>query len=336
MVLRVAINGFGRIGRMVLRAGIHRKDIEFVVCNDLTNKENLAYLFKHDSAHGAYEGTVEVTTDGLRIDDKHILIVSETDPTLLPWKALDIDVVVESTGHFRTKELMQEHIDAGAKQVLLSAPAKGNEIPTIVLGVNEHEFDLANEPFLSNASCTTNSLAPIIKVLDDNFGVESGFMTTIHSFTGDQRLVDAPHADPRRGRSAAINIVPTTTGAAKAVGYVLPHLQGKLDGIAVRVPTPDGSLTDVVCQLKHPATKEQINHLFSEVAKYHLKNILEYSDQPLVSTDIVNNPHSTIVDASLTKVYANTVKICTWYDNEWGYSKRVVDLLALIASKKEL
>ncbi|MFW5977563.1 MAG: type I glyceraldehyde-3-phosphate dehydrogenase, partial [Candidatus Nanoarchaeia archaeon] len=249
--------------------------------------------------------------------------------------ALDIDVVVESSGHFRTKELMQQHIDAGAKQVILSAPAKEDVIPTVVLGVNEHTVDIANEPFLSNASCTTNCLAPLIKVLDDNFGVVQAFMTTIHSFTGDQRLVDAPHVDKRRGRSAAINIIPTTTGAAIAVGHVLPHLSGKLDGIAVRVPIADGSLTDVVCQLEKKVTLEQINHLFSQVSKYHLKNILAYSNQPLVSTDIITNPHSSIVDASLTKVQGNTVKLCAWYDNEWGYSNRLVDLLLLIASKKD-
>jgi len=330
MVLRVAINGFGRIGRMVLRAGLHSKNIEFVVCNDLTNKETLAYLFKHDSVHGPYPGTVKVNSEGLLIDNIPILIISETDSNLLPWKALDIDVVIESTGRFRTKELLQKHINAGAKKVVLTSPAKSGDVPLVVLGVNEHTVDFANEIFISNASCTTNCLAPIIKVLDDNYGVEQCFMTTIHSFTNDQRLVDAPHIDKRRGRSASINIVPTTTGAAKAVGKVIPHLQGLIDGIAVRVPTANGSLTDIVCQLKKEVTIKEVNTLFSEVAKYHLKNILEFSDEPLVSTDIISNPHSSIVDASLTRVNKKTVKVCSWYDNEWGYSNRLIDLLELI------
>jgi len=329
-MVRVAINGFGRIGRMVVRAGIAREDIEFVACNDLTDKKTLAHLFKHDSSQGTFSGAVHETEKGISINGKELLIFSERDPTKLPWGELGIDVVVESTGIFRTKEQMELHIQAGAKKVMLSAPAKGEGVKTIVLGVNEHDYDKEKHHLVSNASCTTNCLAPLVKVLDDNFGVERGYMTTIHAYTGDQRLLDAPQSDLRRARSAAINIIPTTTGAAIAVGKVIPHLAGKLDGIAIRVPVPVGSVTDFVCELKKETTKEEINWLISEVSKYHMSSIVQYSEEPLVSSDIVGNSHSSIFDASLTFAKGNMVKIVSWYDNEWGYSNRVCDFVAMM------
>jgi glyceraldehyde 3-phosphate dehydrogenase len=327
MTLRIAINGFGRIGRMVLRAGINNPDLEFVACNDLTDKETLAYLFKYDSVHKEFSGTVSTTENGLLINGKELLVFAERNPEQLPWNSLNIDVVVESTGLFRTREQLNKHLSAGAKKVILSAPAKDKDIPTVVLGVNEHTINFSKETILSNASCTTNCLAPLVKVLDDNFGVEKGFMTTIHSFTGDQNLVDGPHSDKRRGRCASVNMVPTTTGAAKAVGLVLPHLQGKLDGFAMRVPTPNGSFTDLVCELKRPTSVDEINTLFSQVAKHHLFGILQYQDEPIVSSDIITNPHSSIFDPSVTFVLGNLIKIGAWYDNEWGYSNRVIDIL---------
>jgi glyceraldehyde 3-phosphate dehydrogenase len=315
---------------MVVRAGINRDDIEFVACNDLTDKEMLAHLFKYDSVHGTYPVTVETTDYGLRIDGKELYVYAEKDPQDLPWHDLGIDVVIESTGRFLTRELANKHIKAGAKKVILSAPAKDEDIKTIVIGVNEHEIDKEYDQVISNASCTTNCLAPLVKVLDDNFGVEKGFMTTVHSYTGDQRIVDAPHKDFRRARAAAVNIVPTSTGAAKAVGRVLPHLQGKLDGIAIRVPTPDGSVTDFVVTLKRDTSKEELNNLFANVANHHLRGVLEFSSAPLVSSDIVGNAHSSIFDSGLTFVHGNTVKVVSWYDNEWGYSNRIVDLVKLV------
>ncbi len=329
-MVRVAINGFGRIGRMVLRAGINNPELEFIACNDLTDPKMLAHLFKHDSVHGPFNGTVDVTENGLRINGKEILIFSERDPTQLPWKELNIDVVVESTGFFRTKETMSKHLEAGAKKVLLSAPAKGDGVKTIVLGVNEHEYNPETDHLVSNASCTTNCLAPIVKVLNDNYGIEKGLMTTVHAFTGDQRIVDAPHNDYRRARAAAVNIVPTSTGAAIAVGKVIPELDGKLDGMAMRVPVPDGSITDFTCELKREVTKEEINQLMKNVSEFHLKGILEYQEEPLVSTDIIGNPHSSIFDSQLTKVQGRMVKVISWYDNEWGYSNRVCDLIPLL------
>jgi len=329
-MIRVAINGFGRIGRMVLRAGINNPELEFVACNDLTDKKTLAHLFKYDSVHGRFQGEVSETDKGLKINGKELLILSERNPENLPWKELNIDVVVESTGFFRTAETMGLHLKAGAKKVLLSAPARGKGVKTIVLGVNEHEYHPEIDHLVSNASCTTNCLAPIVKVLDDNFGVKRGYMTTIHSYTGDQKLVDAPHKDLRRARAAANNIVPTSTGAAKAVGEVMPHLSGKLDGIALRVPLPDGSITDFVCELNCEVTKEMINDLMKNVSNYHLKNILEYEEDPIVSSDIVGNAHSSIFDSQLTFVNGNMVKVVSWYDNEWGYSNRVCDLLPLL------
>jgi len=331
-MIRVAINGFGRIGRMVFQAGFNSSEIEFVAVNDLTDNKTLAHLLKYDSVHGKFPGTVSFDTEGLIVEGKKLLVYAEKDPSKLPWKKLNIDVVVESTGFFTTADKCKLHIQAGAKKVLLSAPGKEGEIFTIVKGVNEHQY--AGQEIVSNASCTTNCLAPIVKVLDDNFGVEKGFMTTVHGYTADQRLVDAPHTDLRRARSAAINIIPTTTGAAKTVGEVIPHLKGKLDGISLRVPVPDGSVTDFVCTLKKDVTKEQINALFKNVSNHELKGVIEYSEEPLVSSDIVGNPHSSIFDSQSTNVIDKRfVKIISWYDNEWGYSNRMIDLIKIICEK---
>ncbi|MBU0536301.1 MAG: type I glyceraldehyde-3-phosphate dehydrogenase [Nanoarchaeota archaeon] len=330
-MVKVAINGFGRIGRMVFKAGLKDPAIDFVGLNDLTDTKTLAYLLKYDSVHGKFDGTVEAKEGGLIVNGKEIKVFAEKDPEKLPWGKLGVDVVVESTGFFTNRPAIMKHIKAGAKKVLLSAPAKGEEkIKTIVRGVNEHDIK-PDDLILSNASCTTNCLAPMVKVLNDNFGVERGFLTTVHSYTADQRLVDAPHKDLRRARSAAINMVPTTTGAAKAVAEVIPELKGKMNGISVRVPTPDGSFTDFVCVLKKDATKEQINELFRNVANHHLKGVLEYTEDPIVSSDIVGNNHSCIFDAGITDVIEGKfVKICGWYDNEWGYSCRMIDIVKLM------
>jgi len=331
-MVNIAINGFGRIGRMVLRALLeYHTDINVVCVNDLTDIGTLANLFKYDSTHTRFAGTVETAHDGLVINGKHIRVTAEKDPSNLPWKEMNVDIVAECTGFFRTEDKLKLHIQAGAKKVILSAPAKGGNVPTFVLGVNEHDYKPEEHNIISNASCTTNSLAPVVKVLDDNFGLEQGFMTTIHSYTADQKIVDAPHGDQRRGRAAAVNIVPTTTGAAKAVTKVIPHLKGKLDGVAVRVPSPDGSLTDFTATLKKEATKEKINELFKNVANKELKNVLEYTQDPIVSRDIVDNPHSGIFDASLTMVNGKQIKVFSWYDNEWGYSCRMGDLIKMMA-----
>lgn len=331
MTVKVAINGFGRIGRMVFRAGMNDPSISFVAINDLTDIPTLAYLLKYDSVHGPFPGTIESTQDGLIINGAFVKVFAEKDPANLPWAALHIDVAIESTGFFTTKEGCMKHIRAGARKVLLSAPGKEGEVKTIVMGVNENTIT-PEDTIISNASCTTNSLAPIVKVLDDNFGVEHGYMTTVHSYTADQRLVDAPHKDWRRSRAAAVSIIPTTTGAAKTVAEVLPHLKGKLDGVSLRVPTPDGSITDFVVVLKKETTKEHINWLFSQVAQFHLKGILQYTEDELVSRDIVGNPHSSIFDAQSTMVTdGRFVKVLAWYDNEWGFSNRMIDLVKLMA-----
>lgn len=330
MAIRVAINGFGRIGRMVFRAGLKDPSVEFVAVNDLTDIPTLGYLLKYDSIHGMFDGTIETAPDGLLVNGKLLKVCAEKDPEKLPWKDLRIDIAIESTGFYTTKEGCMKHLHAGAKKVLLSAPGKEGEIKTIVMGVNDSTL-AKEDTIISNASCTTNSLAPIVKVLDDNFGVERGFMTTVHSYTADQRLIDAPHKDLRRGRAAAHEIVPTTTGAAKTVAETLPHLKGKLDGVAIRVPTPDGSLTDFVVVLKKPTTKEQLNWLFSQVSQYHLKGIIRYTEDEIVSSDIIGDPHSCIFDAKSTMVMdGNFVKVLAWYDNEWGYSNRMIDLVKLM------
>ncbi len=329
-MIKVAINGFGRIGRQVFQAGFDDPMIEWVAINDLTDTKTLAHLLKYDSVHGRFKGSVGFKEDALIVNGKEIKVFKEKDPAALPWKNLGIDVVVESTGFFTNREGAEKHLKAGARKVLISAPAKNPDI-TVVKGVNEHKYDKNAHNIISNASCTTNCLAPIVKVLHDNFGIVHGFMTTAHAYTADQRLVDAPHSDLRRARHAAVSIVPTTTGAAKAVAEVMPELKGKLDGVALRVPVPDGSLTDFVCELKREVTKEEINALFKNVALHHLKGVLEYTEDPIVSADIVDNTHSSIFDAESTMVLnGKLVKILAWYDNEIGYSNRVVDVIKIL------
>ena len=324
----VAINGFGRIGRSILRIIVENdSDINVVAINDLGNYENLAYLLKHDSVMGILDRNVSVAGDKLIVDDRTIQLTSIKDPAELPWKEMDVDVVVESTGIFRDSESLNKHLDAGAKKVLLTVPPKDDIDATIVLGVNDGDLK-PEDKIVSNASCTTNCLAPIAKVLDDNFGIISGLMTTVHAYTNDQALAETTHSDFRRGRSATQNIIPTSTGAAKAVGMVLPELNGKLDGMAMRVPVPDGSVVDLVVELEKKVSIDAINKAVKNAADNELNGILEYSEVPLVSTDILNNPHSSIYDASSTQLLeGNHVKVVCWYDNEWGYSNRVVDLI---------
>jgi glyceraldehyde 3-phosphate dehydrogenase len=331
MAIKIGINGFGRIGRLVFRSILERGDTGFdvVAVNDLTDAETLAHLFKYDSIHRIYPGEVKAEGDELVIDGDRFKVFSERDPANLPWGDLGAEVVIESTGVFRTREGAAKHLQGGAKKVVISAPASGEVDATVVLGVNDDVLT-GDEEIVSNASCTTNCLAPMAKVLDDAFGIEQGFMTTIHAYTADQRIQDAPHKDLRRARAAALSMIPTTTGAAKAVGLVLPELEGKLDGFAVRVPTPDGSMTDFTAVLKQDVTAEQVNAAFQEAASGALEGIMEYSTAPLVSIDIVHNPHSCIFDAPSTLASGTHVKIVGWYDNEWGYSCRVADLLHLM------
>jgi glyceraldehyde 3-phosphate dehydrogenase len=329
--IKVGINGFGRIGRLVARSiyAYHQDEIEIVGINDLTDARTLAHLFKHDSVHGRFDGEVRADGDNLVINGTTIGISAERDPADLKWGDRGADIVVESTGIFRKRDDAAKHLEAGAKKVIISAPAKSEGVKTVVLGVNDEVIDDDTQIY-SNASCTTNCLAPMVKVLDDAFGLEKGFMTTVHAYTGDQQIVDGPHKDLRRARAAAHNIVPTTTGAAKAVGLVLPHMQGKLDGGAVRVPVPDGSLTDLTAVLKKDVTLAQVNDAFKNAASGAMKGILEYSEEELVSTDILGNPHSSIYDSGLTKVDGNLVKVVSWYDNEAGYSARTADLITRI------
>ena len=328
-MINAAINGFGRIGRLVLRAGIKYKEINWVAVNDITDAKTLAHLFKYDSVHGRYEGSVEYTNDSLIIDGKTIKVLSFLEPQKLPWKDLKIDVIVESTGKFTDREGAQLHLDAGAKKVLISAPAKNPDI-TIVMGVNENTYDKDRHHIISNASCTTNCLAPVVKILHDNFKVKRGFMTTIHAYTADQKLVDAPHKDLRRARHAALSIIPTTTGAAKAVAEVIPQLKGRLDGLSFRVPVATGSVTDFVCELEKNTTKEELNKVFEDASK-NLKGILQFTAEPIVSADIVTDPNSSIFDSDLTNVIGgNLVKVIAWYDNEWGFSERMIDVIKLI------
>lgn len=329
-MVKVAINGFGRIGRLVLLAGLSHPSIEWVAINDLADAATLTHLFKHDSVHGTFPGQVEAREGALVINGMEIKVFAEKDPARLPWKALGVDVVVESTGRFRDRKGAGKHLEAGAKKVVISAPAKQPDI-TLVKGVNEHKYDKNRHHIISNASCTTNCLAPLVKVLHDNFKITHGFMTTVHAYTADQRLVDAPHKDLRRARHAALNIVPTTTGAAKAVTEVIPDLLGKLDGMALRVPVAAGSITDFVCRVEQNVDKDKINWLFKEVAQTHLKGILQYTDEPLVSSDIIHNPYSCIFDSLSTLVIdGKLVKVVGWYDNEWGYSNRMVDIIEML------
>jgi len=322
---KVAINGFGRIGRLAFRQMLHRSDLSVVAINDLTNVETLAHLLKFDSIHGRFDGTVEVENGNLKINGNVVHISAERNPSDLPWASHNIDVVVESTGVFASKEGASKHIEAGAKKVVISAPAKG-DLKTIVLGVND-DILTSDDHIVSNASCTTNCLAPMAKVLDDTFGLKHGLITTIHAYTADQRLQDAPHKDLRRARAAALSMIPTSTGAAKAVGLVLPSLAGKLDGLAVRVPTPTGSITDLTATLSREVTAEEVNNAIKAAADGPMKGVLEYSQDPLVSVDIVGNPHSCIFDSGLTVAMGNTVKVFGWYDNEAGYATRVADLV---------
>jgi len=332
---KVAINGFGRIGRLTLRAALDKgSELEFVAINDLVDAKTLAHLFKWDSIHGPYCGEVTTEGDFLIIDGKKIRVCSEKDPVSLPWKEMEVDIVVESTGLFRKKEQAARHLEAGAKKVIITAPARGGDVPTFVMGVNETSYDASHHHIVSNASCTTNCLAPMAKVLMDNFGIKRGIMTTIHSYTNDQMLLDGPHKDLRRARAAAMAMVPTTTGAAEAVGKVIPQLNGKLTGIAIRVPTPDVSLVDLVVEVEKDVTCEEVNSAFKKASEDELKEILVYCDQPLVSVDFITNPASSIFDAGSTKVIEKKmVKVFGWYDNEWGYSYRVVDLAEYMAER---
>ncbi len=326
MAIRIGINGFGRIGRLVFRAAMKQGGLEVLAVNDLTDAQTLAHLLKYDSIHGRYPGDVRAKEAALLVDGREVRVLSERDPARLPWAGLGVEAVVESTGLFTDKEKASLHLAAGAKKVLISAPAKG-DIPTVVLGVNDASLK-PTDTVVSNASCTTNCLAPMVKVLHEAFGIERGVMTTIHSYTNDQQILDLPHRDLRRARAAALSIIPTTTGAAAAVGRVIPELNGKLDGISVRVPTPDGSLTDFVATLKKRATKEEVNAAFQSAAAGPLKGYLEYCEDPIVSVDIVGNPASCIFDSLYTSVMdGNMVKALGWYDNEWGYSNRCVELI---------
>lgn len=325
---KIAINGFGRIGRMCFRSLIEKQNVEVVAINDLTDVKTLAHLLKYDSVHGRVKADVSADGNFLVVNGKKIEVLAVKDPSQLPWAAMGVDIVIESTGIFTDKEGAEKHIAAGAKKVVISAPATGG-VKTVVLGVNDDQI-VESDVVLSNASCTTNCLAPMAKVLHDTFGIEKGYITTVHAYTADQRLQDSPHKDLRRARAAALSMVPTSTGAAKAVGEVLPELKGKLDGVAVRVPTPDGSLTDLVAVLKRDVTKEEVNAAIKKAAENEMKGIIEYCTDPIVSIDIVGNKHSCIFDADLTSVNGNLVKVMGWYDNEAGYSERVVELVSKI------
>ncbi|RJP62504.1 MAG: type I glyceraldehyde-3-phosphate dehydrogenase [Melioribacteraceae bacterium] len=330
MAVKVGINGFGRIGRLVFRRALDLGNIEFVGINDLTDAKTLAHLVKYDSVHGKFKGEVYAEGDSLVVNGKKIKITAEKDPANLKWGELGADIVVEATGVFRSQEACEKHITGGAKKVILTVPPKGDVDAMVVLGVND-EVLKGKEKVISNASCTTNCLAPMVKVLNDKFGVEKGFMTTVHSYTNDQRILDLPHSDLRRARSAAVSIIPTTTGAAKAVGKVIPELKGQLDGFSLRVPTPDGSITDLVATLKKEVTIEEVNAAMKEAAEGSLKGLMEYTDEPIVSADIIGNTHSVIFDSLSTMANGKLVKVVGWYDNEYGYSCRVVDLINKIA-----
>ncbi|WP_457601456.1 type I glyceraldehyde-3-phosphate dehydrogenase [Hydrogenivirga sp.] len=340
MAIRVGINGFGRIGRSFFRACRGNSDIEIVAINDLTDSQHLAHLLKYDSVHGVYPGEVRAKDDTLSVDGKDVKVFAQKDPSQIPWGELGVDVVIESTGVFRERDKAALHLRGGAKKVIISAPAKGPDI-TVVLGVNEDRYNPSEHAIISNASCTTNCLAPTAKVLQEAFGIQRGYMVTVHAYTNDQRLLDLPHKDLRRARAAATNIVPTTTGAAKAIGEVIPELKGKLDGSARRVPVPDGSLVDLTVVVdRAPSSVEEVNERFRETAeryaqsgKAYLREILQYCEDPIVSSDIVGNPHSAIFDSPLTHVIDNMIHVASWYDNEWGYSCRLRDLVLYVAEK---
>ncbi len=335
MAIRVGINGFGRIGRQVLRAAKEQgvADLDFVAINDLTNTKTLAHLFKYDSVHGRFDGDVEAGDNSIIVDGDEIRILSEKDPAALPWKELGVDIVLESTGRFTSAPDARKHITAGAKKVLISAPAKGEDI-TIVMGINSDKYDPASHHIISNASCTTNCLVPMVKVIKDNFGFRHGSMLTVHSYTNDQNILDLPHKDLRRARAAAMSMIPTTTGAAKATALVMPELKGKIDGLSIRVPTPDVSFTDLTVEVEKATTIEEVNAAFKAVSMGALEGILAYSEEELVSCDYIGNPYSCIIDSKTTNVVDGTlVKVSGWYDNEWGYSCRCVDMLRFVGAR---
>ena len=335
MTVKIGINGFGRIGRNFLRAALAKgSDLEIVAVNDLTDNTALAHLLKYDSITGRIDAVVELDGDKIIVNGKPIIVLEERDPANLPWGKLGVDIVIESTGRFTKSEDARKHITAGAKKVIVSAPATGDDVATLVLGVNEGTYDSAIHDIISNASCTTNCLAPLAKVFNDKFGIERGLMTTVHAYTADQNLQDGPHSDLRRARAAAVNIIPTSTGAAKALGLVLPELVGKLDGYALRVPVPTGSITDLTIETGTTGlTVAQVNAAYKEAAEGPLKGILKYTEDEIVSSDIVTDPHSSIFDAGLTKVIGTTVKVASWYDNEWGYSNRLVDITEYVGAR---
>jgi len=331
MAIQVGINGFGRIGRSVFRIISDRDDMEVVAINDLFDNEQLAYLLKYDTVMGIFDKAVTAQSDAMTVDNQRVVMTEHRDPAQIPWKDLGAQFVIESTGVFRTREPLEKHMAAGAEKVILTVPAKEEIDATIVIGVNDQELKPEHR-IVSNASCTTNCLAPIAKILDDEFGIEEGFITTVHAYTNDQRLADVPHKDFRRSRAAGENIIPTTTGAAKAVGKVLPQLQGKLDGLAMRVPVPDGSIVDLVCRLGKKASRDDINAAVQQAARGPMQRVVEYSEAPLVSSDIIGNTHSSIFDALSTSSQEDGyARIVSWYDNEWGYSNRVVDLIGMLA-----
>ena len=326
MSTKIAINGFGRIGRLVLRAiAKSGADLEVVAVNDLADAATLAHLVKYDSVHGVWQGEVSHTEDSLVFNGKTIRVLSQTDISLLPWRELGVDVVIESTGHFTDRTGASKHLDQGARKVLISAPAKDCDL-TVVMGVNDSEYDPARHHLISNASCTTNCLAPVSKVLLDSFGIEQGFMTTVHAYTNDQRILDLPHKDLRRARAASMSVIPTSTGAARAIGLVIPELKGKFDGYALRVPVPDGSVVDLSVTLEREASVDEINAAMKEAAQGPLAGILEYTEEPIVGCDVIGNPHSAIFDSALTMVMGRQAKLVIWYDNEWGFSNRMVEL----------
>ena len=326
--MNIAINGFGRIGRTFLRNALKR-NLNIIAINDITAPKTLAHLFKYDSVHGVFNGVVSHEENALIIDGKRITVYAVSNPAELPWQELKIDLVIESTGKFTNTEKASLHLQAGAKQVLISAPATDSKIPMVVIGVNDSQIDL-KAPILSNASCTTNNVAPMVKILDDNWGVEEGYITTVHSMTGDQNLHDSPHNDLRRARAASSSIIPTTTGAAKAITHIFPHLNDRLGGAGIRVPVLNGSLTDFTCLLKKPTTIEEINKAFKKASEIGFVNIIQYTEDPIVSVDVIDNPHSCIFDAQLTSIVGDLVKVVGWYDNESGYSNRLVDLVEKI------
>ncbi|RYF21501.1 MAG: type I glyceraldehyde-3-phosphate dehydrogenase [Flavobacteriales bacterium] len=324
-MMKIAINGFGRIGRMFLRTALQR-DFDVTAINDLTTATTLAHLFKYDSVHGGYPGEVKAEGNYLVIDGKKIIVLAQANPEKLNWKEMEVDLVVEATGKFANRAGAEKHLQAGAKQVLISAPAPDKDVPMVVMGVNDDQIDFSS-PILSNASCTTNNVAPMVKILDDNWGIEDGYITTVHSMTGDQNLHDSPHHDLRRARAASSSIIPTSTGAAKAITHIFPHLDGKLGGAGIRVPVLNGSLTDFTCILKKKTTIEAINAAFKAAANAELKNIVQYTEDPIVSVDVINNSYSCVFDAQLTSIVGDLVKVVGWYDNESGYSNRLADVV---------